>query len=55
MKDKACFAVSILGRVPFKMLEASLACSGWLARRILNICFYWFSYQRFSVNVAVVK
>lgn len=55
IEDKACFAVSILDIVPFKMLEASPLCSGWFALRILNIHFYWFSYQRFSINIAIVK
>lgn len=55
IKDKACFAVSILDIAPFKMLEASPPYSEWFALRILNIHFYWFSYQGFCINIAIVK
>lgn len=53
--DKAYLALSILDIAWFEMLEGSSPYSGWFTLRILNIHFYWFSYQRFSINNAIVK
>lgn len=55
IKDKACFALSISDIMLFEMLEGSLPYSGWFTLRILNVHFYWFLYQRLSINIAVVK